>query len=475
MPKPYRIILTGRSALKAGAKRVWRNPECRLQIVDNWQANSADPIGAQRHAGLIYTVEVSAEHILESLKKAVLYARYITDQLAVVHGAMIDYPLPQFSIDIAQDVPDRELAQVFYNVPIIHEPRREYNLLSYEAFDSRLKELRQERPEDAQRIDRALHYLRSSFSEHDPIDQFEDAWVALEAINPLIRKKYAQGTTYQQHCSKCNGLLRCAQCNSAISAPDNASGIDYIIEKLLGCPQSVSKAVRGQRNDIVHARAKFTRVLGHLVGNIRVAQRAGVAGILDVLEFPQEQRATIQRAMLPIAAPPQAVVTCILYDLPVKTLAAQPVYPQLSLLAVERVIPNTPEAHAGAHRPMDAQFSVTVQNFGGRWELRREVHALVEVDAEAQPPTVLINASKISKRLTTPSDFETPQPRQIPTTPQVRDTLPDVPKAHRREKPRSGQALLRIIIGGSMTLAFIVGYEIGKCVTRKRLGLSERW
>src|SRR5687767_70511 len=197
MERPYRVILTGRSALKLGEKRGWRDPEHHLRIADDWRPDSH---GLQRHAGLIYTVELNADGILESLQSAVSYTRHITDQLSLVHGVMIEHPYPQFSIDIASDTPDRELAQVLYNVPIIHEPRRDYNHSLYNDFHGRLDALRRQKPTEAQRIDRALHYLRNSCYEQDPIDQFEDTWVALEAINPLIRNKYTRPTTYRQHC-----------------------------------------------------------------------------------------------------------------------------------------------------------------------------------------------------------------------------------------------------------------------------------
>ena len=334
----------------------------------------------------------------------------MTDQLSVVHGVVIDYPLPQFSIDISPEFPDRELAQVLYNVPVIHEPRRELDDSLYRSFHARLDDLRQRALRDAKRLDRAMHYLRASFSEHDPIDQFEDAWVALESINPLIQRKYSAPTSYQPRCAKCQHLLRCAVCEVEVSAPDSASGIDYLIQHILKEDASIAKAVRGKRNDIVHSRADFATVLKDIVKHVGVAQRAVVAGILDLLELSPEEQSTMLRTMLPIAGKPQVVVSCVLYDLPVHELNGRRKYPQLRLECVECATLCTPEAHARAHRPMAAQLTISIQDFAGRWKLHHEVPGTVVVDPAEGESTVQIITRQLSTQPATPPAEHERQP-----------------------------------------------------------------
>jgi hypothetical protein len=381
--KLYRVVLTGRSALKVERQRGWKNPQYYITIKDDLQkdASSASP----KHAGLIYTVEVSAEDAVDSIQKATSYARHITDHISVVHGAAIDYPLPRFSIDIDTTYTHRELAQIFYDAPALQHPRRTYNQATYKFFFKQLDSLRQDNPRSAMRIDRALHYLRSSYLEQEPIDRFEDAWGALEAVNPLIFKKYSLGTTYQK---------KCRNCNAPIPAPDNASGIDYILKQFLGKSAAVAKELRAKRIDIVHARASLSKVLENIAENTRLAQRAAVVGILDALDLPKKQESDFMREMLPVTGSPQLLVRAILYDLSVEALRAQAQYPQLYLLRIMQVeTSNRPMAHAGETRPLAAQLNIGMRHFSGNWDLQ-EIRWQMYIDPEDDSPETQIMAVK---------------------------------------------------------------------------------
>jgi hypothetical protein len=326
---------------------------------------SEEPNAPARHAGLIYTVDLHAEHIIQAIDRATSYARAITDQLAAVHGTMIDNPVPQFSIDMAPEAERRGFAQIFYNMPILHEPRREYDQALYSDVFARLDQFRKVDPEHGQRIGHALHYLRNSYSEQDPVDRFEDAYVALEAIDRLIRKKHAL----------------------------TKSGIDYIITHLLRESSGVAKAVRDKRNDIVHARAKFTKVLKDIVPNTRVAQRAAIAGVFDLLGVPQEFRAIAARDFLPIAGPPRIIVQCTLYDLAVEQLLAQPKYPGLQLHPGEMAVPARPQSHAREAPPNAVQLLIDMTGYAGRWDLG-EISLFFGVDPAQGVHAVELSAMK---------------------------------------------------------------------------------
>jgi len=364
-----------------------------MLIRDDLHKNAGD--ASPKHAGLIYTVEVSAKHIWESINKAVSYVRHVTDQISTIHRVAIEYPVPQFSIDIEKAYSHRELAQVLYNVPALHQPRRTLDSDLYKKFYDRLDELRQDCPKSANRIDRVLHYLRSSYIEQEPIDRFEDAWVALETINPLIRRKYAQPTTYQRKCPKCKKDLSCRSCNEEIKEPDNASGIDYIFTELLQETQAMAKKVRGKRLDIVHARANFTTILNDIHPQTRLAQRAVIAGVLDILGIPKEQVTNYLREILPLTGDPHVTVCAILYDLPVESLGTRTKYPQLFLQSCQIEVQNRHEVHAGEICPIAAQLNIGIQDFSGTWDLL-EARLLLETDPDNKDSAIQIIASKVS-------------------------------------------------------------------------------
>lgn len=388
----YRVILTGRSALKVGDRQRWKSPEYDLTIRDDLQEDTSG--SPPKHAGLIYTVEVSTDNIVDSIHIATSYARHITDDLSVAHGAMIEYPLPQFSIDINSAYADRELAQILYNVPALQQPRRIHNHEAYTDFHSHLDRLRRDNSKTAKRIDRALHYLRSSYLEVDSVDRFEDAWVALEAVNPRIREKYAQPTTYQRKCPNCRSDLFCQTCGKEIRNSDNASGIDYIITDMLEKTPDIAKKLREKRIDIVHARAAFSSVMQDLPELTHLAQRAAVAGVLDLLDIPNEQRFSFFCEILPITCVPRVIVSAILYDLRVDDLGTKDKYPQLYLRRFcQKEVPNRTESHAGEIRPLTAQLPIGIHNYSGKWDLL-EVRSWIEVDPEESGPTTQIYAIK---------------------------------------------------------------------------------
>lgn len=389
--KRYRVVLTSRSSLKLGTRRIWKSPEYNLTIRDDMQEGRAG--SPPKHAGLIYTVEVSADHIVDSINMATSYVRHVTDGLTVAHGAVIEYPMPQFSIDIDSANAGRELAQVLYDVPALQQPRRTYNNEAYTDFYNYLDSLRQNDHRTAKRIDRALHYLRSSCLEVDPVDRFEDVWVALEAINPRIREKYNQSTTYPSKCPNCNNDLLCRNCGKVIRNPDNASGTDYIITRMLGKTPDVAKKLRGKRIDIVHARATFSSVLKDLPEYTLLAQRAVVIGVLDLLDIPTEQRSNFIREMLPITGAPRVIVSATLYDLRVDELRTRDKYPQLYLRFCEMEVRNRTVSHEGEIRPIAVQLNIGIHNYSGEWDLL-EVRSWLEIDPEENGPMTQIYGVK---------------------------------------------------------------------------------
>jgi hypothetical protein len=221
----------------------------------------------------------------------------------------------------------------------------------------------------------------------EPLDQFEDAWTALEAINPLVRDKYSQPTTYQQKCRECEEVLFCKNCGAAVRLQDNASGIDYIITNILQESDAKAKDLRKTQNSIDHAFADFSTVLTDIVEKTQLAQRAAAAGILDLLDFPDDQRSSLMRSMLPIASNSRVLVSAVLYDLPVETLRAPMSYPQLELKFCETMRPNCPQEHAGETCPVAVTTYITTRNFSGAWDLL-EMRWFFTYDSEEREPRV---------------------------------------------------------------------------------------
>ena len=364
--KKYRVILTSRSSLKAKGRRIWKSPEYMISIQDDLQkVKDYEPL---QHEGLIYTVEIMSDHIVNSIHSAITHVRHVTDQLSVLHGVEIEYPRARFAIDIDPTSKDRELAQVLWNVPIFYQPRRSYDHKFYKTFHDNLDKLRSINEKDARRIDRALHYLRSSYAEEEPIDKFQDAWVALESINPLIRSKFNLPTTRSPKCPSCGSALK--------PVPDDWSGIRHIVTNLLGEQLEKAKRLRDKRVEIEHATVSLVDMLQDLPDLTSLAQRAVLMGVLEVLEIIAEDRSKILCDVLPIFGPPVLIVTGKTFDFPLEILSKYDKYPQLCLKSCQILKPNREESHMGESQPHAVQLEICIQNYSGEWNLNREVWPL---------------------------------------------------------------------------------------------------
>lgn len=225
------------------------------------------------------------------------------------------------------------------------------------------------------RIDRALHYLRQSALETDAVDKFEDLWVGLESINPLIREKFAVGTSYRPTCKHCGDQLACAKCATQVESPDNASGIDHIVENLLSLPTSDAKLLRAKRIQIAHSTKSFRELFVNLASATEIARRALIAGIHNLLQLPAEMLPVLGREPLSLVGNASITVVATLVDLPLSQLESADHYPQLKLEALELVLPTDPNADPNLPHPptpdtdplnvLAVQVVVSPVNFAG--------------------------------------------------------------------------------------------------------------
>lgn len=344
----YRVRLLSKGTLRLGQIRTFRCQSDEVVVTDAFQRSSQPQM--QRHVGVLFTAEVDAPGILEAIALAKGRSSQIADLLTTAQSTAIEDPIPLFALDIDPTKPDREFAQMIYNAPQLRDFRRvlddeEFRLLS-EALDA----LRASDERSAARVDRALHYLRQSILEGDPIDRFEDLWAGLESINHLIRKKYDSPVRYEVMCPRCKYPLLCSECREQVAAPDNASGIDYIVTTLLKLPGSEARLLRSKRIQIAHSTAQLPDVLENLEHATNVARMTLLAGIYDIIGLPIEP-SFLRRKPLQIVGNAPLTVVAVLHDLPMSALEAGTPYPQLKLEVLELALPTAPGADPALPHP----------------------------------------------------------------------------------------------------------------------------
>ena len=180
--KPYRVILEGASAVKIDHAR-WVADHFELDVLDK----IAPPKDGRdkRHVGFIYRCDVKSSDVFNAMADAAFITRKISDELAVFHRAAIAIPRVKFALSM-DDGDRREFAQVF-DMSTLFVPKRVHDKTLFGRVGDAFEKLGHSRPRDLKRLDRAMHYLRSSYLEIDPIDCFEDAWKALEALTEAYR------------------------------------------------------------------------------------------------------------------------------------------------------------------------------------------------------------------------------------------------------------------------------------------------
>jgi hypothetical protein len=190
--------------------------------------------------------------------------------------------------------------------------------------------------------------------------------------------------------------LVCANCAIAVEAPDNASGIDHIVENLLKLPKSDAKLLRAKRIEIAHSTKTFREILENLANATEIARRALITGIHNLLKLPAGMLSTLSRQSLPVVGNAPLTVVATLVDLPLSRLESADQYPQLKLEALEMVLPTAPKADPNLPHPptpdtdplnvLAVQVVVSPVNFSGEVKNAR-VYARFASDPELQNST----------------------------------------------------------------------------------------
>lgn len=376
--KSFRVILTGKSALKMVNKKTWKGANYKITVRDDWK----DEMEGQpsHHLGLIYTVELQANDTYSSITQATEIARRICDELTAVHRAIIGHPESQFVLDVEPNTSEREFVQIIRNCPMIHQPLRKIDDLKYKPFFEKMEGLRNSNPRTASRITRAFYYFRQSLLHSDPIDRFEDAWVALEVLGSKIREKFNLPTKRPTECEYCGKVF---------DIQDSAAGVDYIIKMLLKKDISFARKLRNKRNGIQHGHDSLDKVQKDIQECTEIAHEGILAGAGELLGFSVGEGIGISKSFLPIVEAAPMLIKAFLHDLPIDKVNGAESYPQLAIHCVEKMVKNQKEEHAGQHAPFALQVMVKISAYTGSWDLQGVGFDPVFDPEDASPPQIL--------------------------------------------------------------------------------------
>lgn len=363
----YRAVFTSRSAVKLEKQRVWMARDYSVSVQDATQPGKGESPDGFR--GLTFTVTINQCDIYKAIAVGSSIVRSISDQLSFTHGAWIADPLAKFAVDVGDERKDRELLQVFSNVVPIQQPLRAHEAACYRAVLDAIDKAQAERPDDARHMLRALRHLRHSLLEQDPIDRFQDAWLALAAVSTPIAGQYKLCDRLPVTCPRCKEQVLCASCNEPISSLYSPA-IDHLLRSACDGSESVAAETRRFRNALEHGSVKKVEKAMPSIGKYtNLARRAAVEGVLDALGIPKEHRTTIEQQAL-LAGTSQLFVRAHLLDAPVEALARATGCPQLVLHQPMEAAYRYPRSgYAGEDQPLALNIFFGIRNYDGQWEL----------------------------------------------------------------------------------------------------------
>lgn len=365
MDREFRVVLSSRSTLKAVSRRTWHGANYEVRLRDD--ISELGPRDGHSHVGLIYVVDLKAADSETALVAACRLCRRITDELSLLHRSAIEVPTPQFALEWQPAATDREFAQVLYNVPVVHDPRREFQHTLYETFFQRIDAARPASPKLYLRLERAMHFLRSSQLDSDVIDKFEDVCEALEALEPRLRGKYGTSTKRPCRCATCKEDLRCQACSAEALCENKRSGIDAFMTKVLGVDPKTAKQLRDKRNDLVHSRVPLEVLANGLDQMVEVARRTAHEGILDLLGYDSAERFRLTGDYLPLGVPPRLIAKAILHGLGRDGILANGRYPQIKLRGIEVIQPSVSGVASQEIKPIGLQLHIGMENCSADW------------------------------------------------------------------------------------------------------------
>lgn len=367
--RSWLVRLHSASTLRLDSEKHFRRPASQMVArVSNGLNNDGE------HVGLDFTVELHAVSEDEAFEMAAGYAAILADVLSAGHRAAVADPEPLFAL--SEDDGGVVLAQRFGNEPNVATSFSDFDREAFRDLFAALDRVTQPGQErERVRVERALRHLRRSMLTSDAFDRFSELWIGLEAINPLIKDRYALATTFPRQCKHCGEAYLC-KCGNTFQSNDNSSGITYIVETILGLGTKAAKPIRDKRNDVEHSLETLDQQIHGLSDIIQLARRALVAGLADVLGVAAATRVRLLERALDAPPASQYRVTVRLPGAKLSDFLGSPP-PQIVLQGVTAIHSNSPE---------DQQVRTGVIAIQLHWQLANYSGVATAISANAVVP-----------------------------------------------------------------------------------------
>ncbi len=255
-----------------GAHRLMLNlPGARILAVNSVPESESVP------QGLRVLVTLRAKSIEDAVEKAGRGVEHLSDGFAFGLAAAVGECRPEFAVDYSETAESRLVYQRIHMPPALR-PMRTLNPLS---FVSVMGYLQRVASRNQHRLQRAVAWLRKSYDQENPCDEFINLWMGLEAVNRLVAEKHSLQDAEES--------FPCPHCGKGIGKHDTKAGVNYVVRQLMGQTHAVAKRLAWLRNALLHSFEPVDDLYAQLEELLPLARCALVYSIMDSADVPRDR------------------------------------------------------------------------------------------------------------------------------------------------------------------------------------------
>jgi len=200
--------------------------------------------GRKIQSGLQLTVFLQAENLREAINEAKGLVDGIVSFITLVTGVGLDIPSENLAYEITPEVEERDFVQIFHDPFNISISRRK---LDHQLLIKMMDHSMKLDSKTKQRVARAMRWYRMGVMTPDVFDRFNCFWIGLEALNPLLQRKF----------SIQDDPIRCPKCGHEWVTTPTVSGIRTFVQDYLPKGKELYRKIHGLRIDIMHSRREL--------------------------------------------------------------------------------------------------------------------------------------------------------------------------------------------------------------------------
>lgn len=313
------------------------------------------------HVGLLFDVILDAADVEEALHWGPRHADGIAALLGFSNNVAIAYPEARAAYDYEDGTRDRLMVTDIAVGDRMLSVRGVSEAALSTIWNARLKAA------ETADLDRAIAWYRKGLLITTSIDKFGGFWIALEALNPMLKKKHnLPQERAERVCPKCKAPV--------VSMPSN-EGTKFAFLRV--SDQPTWRVASRTRTGLLHGHSATPDVLAGIEACLSALIEATRAAILDLLGVPETQWASLRRAPMNPALPVGVQARVVLTAVPLEKLPMGEPYPRVVL---ENITSRGKITGSKSSETLSARAVVT--NFDGVWEPNIELRMQTVTDPE---------------------------------------------------------------------------------------------